>query len=158
MWMEEEEEMNLTQSSGRQQPWLQNPVLPLLQVTITHLDNLIKFQIKNIRRCKSEIGQVLSDEDSFCSRSGPISALIATNRTGFVPGELIGFSAEVYIPLYSPLWLLRFYDLWSDRCVSLDYLSLSPVNLLASLFGPCWIPIILETESEIIWELMNSWV
>jgi len=31
----------------------------------------------------------------LCCRSGPISALIATNRTGFVPGELIGFSAEV---------------------------------------------------------------
>jgi len=31
----------------------------------------------------------------LCCRSGPISALIATNRTGFVPGEMIGFSAEV---------------------------------------------------------------
>ena len=30
-------------------------------------------------------------------RSGPISALIATNRTGFVPGEMIGFSAEVFL-------------------------------------------------------------
>jgi len=30
-----------------------------------------------------------------CCKSGPISAVITTNRTGYVPGELIGFSAEV---------------------------------------------------------------
>jgi hypothetical protein len=31
----------------------------------------------------------------LCCRSGPIAALIATDRTGYVPGELIGFAAEV---------------------------------------------------------------
>jgi len=31
----------------------------------------------------------------FCCKSGPISAVITTNRTGYVPGELIGFNAEV---------------------------------------------------------------
>jgi len=31
----------------------------------------------------------------LCCKSGPISAVITTNRTGYVPGELIGFGAEV---------------------------------------------------------------
>lgn len=31
----------------------------------------------------------------LCCKSGPISAVITTNRTGYVPGELIGFNAEV---------------------------------------------------------------
>ena len=28
-------------------------------------------------------------------RSGPISAMVSTDRTGYVPGELIAFAAEV---------------------------------------------------------------
>ena len=31
----------------------------------------------------------------LCCKSGPISAVIATNRSGYVPGEMIGFNAEV---------------------------------------------------------------
>jgi len=31
----------------------------------------------------------------LCCKSGPISAIIATNRSGYVPGEMIGFNAEV---------------------------------------------------------------
>eukprot|EP00092_Neocalanus_flemingeri_P038523 GFUD01041941.1.p1 GENE.GFUD01041941.1~~GFUD01041941.1.p1 ORF type:complete len:441 (+),score=97.82 GFUD01041941.1:135-1457(+) len=31
----------------------------------------------------------------LCCKSGPISAVMTTNRTGYVPGELIGFCAEV---------------------------------------------------------------
>ena len=31
----------------------------------------------------------------MCCKSGPINAAIASNRTGYVPGEFIGFSAEV---------------------------------------------------------------
>jgi len=31
----------------------------------------------------------------LCCKSGPIAAVITTNRTGYVPGELIGFNAEV---------------------------------------------------------------
>ena len=31
----------------------------------------------------------------LCCKSGPISAVITTNRAGYVPGEFIGFSAEV---------------------------------------------------------------
>ena len=31
----------------------------------------------------------------FKARSGPITAMIGTDRQGYVPGELIAFSAEV---------------------------------------------------------------
>ena len=31
----------------------------------------------------------------LCCKSGPISAVITSNRAGYVPGEMIGFNAEV---------------------------------------------------------------
>ena len=38
---------------------------------------------------------VITSLKVFSWRSGPITAMIGTDRQGYVPGELIGFSAEV---------------------------------------------------------------
>ena len=38
---------------------------------------------------------VITSRKVFSWRSGPITAMIGTDRQGYVPGELIGFSAEV---------------------------------------------------------------
>ena len=57
-WIEEEKwSISLTKFSGRQQPWLQNLVLPLLQV------NLTRSWIRNLQSCWSEIGSVLDNDD-----------------------------------------------------------------------------------------------
>jgi len=49
----------------------------------------------------------------LCCKSGPITAMIGTDRQGYVPGELIGFSAEV--------------DNQSDRLMTKSYLHLVEV-------------------------------
>ena len=79
---------HFAQIAGRQQSQLQNPLLSLLQVPI-----MTKNYIENGNTTLIQLHHFVFN----LARSGPISALIATNRTGFVPGEMIGFSAEVFL-------------------------------------------------------------
>ena len=62
-----------------------------------HLIRVMSRQIDE--KTKREFNIVMSGQFCtlafFTTRSGPITAMIGTDRQGYVPGELIGFSAEV---------------------------------------------------------------
>ena len=65
-----------------------------------HLIRVMSRQIdEKTKKTKREFNIVMSGQFCtlafFTTRSGPITAMIGTDRQGFVPGELIGFSAEV---------------------------------------------------------------